>query len=280
MPEPRRRSRTRRPRYTAATADRHVLYQLAVQNVQTEIDFVDDTYRDLRGRRASRLREDFCGTANTACEWVRRRRTNTAVGLDLDQATLDWGLAHNVASLSPSQSKRIRLLRRDVCHGGRGTGSMDVILAMNFSYWAFFTRDLMRGYFDAVRRSLAAGGVFFLDFYGGWEASKIMTERRDIDGKFTYVWDQASLDPISNRMTCHIHFQFKDGSKMRRAFSYQWRLWSLPEIRELLDEAGFARSTVYWEGDDEDSDGGDGQFEPADSAENCPSFIAYIVAEK
>ena len=39
----------------AATADRHRLYELSVQCVEAEIDFVDETYRALRGRKA-RLR--------------------------------------------------------------------------------------------------------------------------------------------------------------------------------------------------------------------------------
>ena len=52
--------------FTAATADRHVLYQLSVQNVEAEIDFVDQTYKELRAKHAIRLREDFCGTGHTS----------------------------------------------------------------------------------------------------------------------------------------------------------------------------------------------------------------------
>ena len=54
-------------------------------------------------------------------------------------------------------------------------------------------------------------------------------------------------------MVNHIHFEFTNGSRLKRAFTYEWRLWTLPEIRELLGEAGFSRSTVYWE--DRDADG-------------------------
>ena len=56
----------RRRRTMAARADRHQLYERSVQNVEAEIDFVDETYRSLRGRRARLLREDFCGTAGAA----------------------------------------------------------------------------------------------------------------------------------------------------------------------------------------------------------------------
>lgn len=271
-------SKKKRTRFTAATADRHVLYGLSVQNVESEIDFVDDTYKELRGRRASRLREDFCGTASTSCEWIKRRRTNTAVGLDTCRDTLDWGLAHNVAALTPAQAKRITLLQRDVLTPGRGAGNMDTVLAMNFSYWTFNTRALMIQYFSAVRKSLAEGGLFILDFYGGYESRKEMRERKDM-GSFTYVWDQHQYNPITGSMTCYIHFHFPDGSKMKRAFEYHWRLWDLPELREVLADAGFARTTVYWEGTDEDGEG-DGNFEPSEQGEADPAFVAYIVAEK
>lgn len=76
--------------FSAANADRHELYQLSVQNVEAEIDFIDETFEQIRGRKGVLLREDFCGTGNTSTEWVRRRESNRAVGLDIDQPTLDW----------------------------------------------------------------------------------------------------------------------------------------------------------------------------------------------
>jgi SAM-dependent methyltransferase len=267
-----------RGRFTAATADRHVLYGLAVQNVESEIDFIDDTYKELRGARATRLREDFCGTANTSCEWVRRRGTNVAVGLDLCTETLEWGREHNLGTLSPIQRKRISLLHRDVQHPGRGANEMDCILAMNFSYWIFSRRAQMLEYFKTVRTSLATGGIFYLDHYGGYESQQEMVEKRDLDG-FTYVWDQDEYNPITGEMTCHIHFHFPDGSKMKKAFTYTWRLWGLAEIRDVLEDAGFARTTVHWEGADDDGEG-NGVFEATEQGDADPSYIAYIVAEK
>lgn len=273
------------PRRMASMADRHVLYEQAVQCVEGEIDFVDATFKELRGRRAARLREDFCGTAATACEWVRRRPGNFAVGLDLDQPTLDWGLARNVAKLKPSARERVKLMNRDVLKPGRGTGDMDCILAMNFSYWTFKTREILRAYFKQVRKSLVHDGVFFLDIYGGWETTKIQRERREIKGgrgkksNFTYIWDQAAFDPITGHATNYIHFRLADGTYLRKAFTYDWRVWSIPEVRELLLEAGFRKVTVYWEGEDENGEG-DGIFVPAEHGEAFPVFISYIVAER
>jgi hypothetical protein len=80
-------------------------------------------------------------------------------------------------------------------------------------------------------------------------------------------------------MTCHIHFEFPDQSRLDEAFSYQWRLWTLPEICELLAESGFANVTVYWEGTDEEANEGNGIFEPAEVGGADPGWICYIVAE-
>lgn len=273
---------------TAATADRHELYQLSVQNVEAEIDFVDATFHSLRGRHAVRLREDFCGTGNTSCEWVRRRSSNLAFGLDIDQPTLEWGLAHNLTKLTPEQRQRVRLMNRNVLTPGDAVG-MDCVLAMNFSYWLFKTRDQMRAYFRTVRDSLADDGVFFLDHYGGSETMTEMVEKRDIEPgkgrKFVYEWDQASYNPITGDMTCRIHFRFPDRTRMKNAFEYHWRLWTLPEIRELLSEAGFSRVTVYWEGDELDKKGeptgeGSGEFSPSETGSADPAYISYITAEK
>lgn len=275
--------------FTAATADRHELYQLSVQNVESEIDFVDATYLELRGRRAVRLREDFCGTGNTSCEWVRRREGNVALGLDIDQPTLDWGMEHNATALSEEQRRRLTLLNRNVLKPGNATG-VDVVLAMNFSYWLFKRREELVGYFRSVRASLGEGGVFFMDHYGGSDAMTEMEETRPIEadkdhGPFTYVWDQASFNPITGDMTCHIHFKFRDKTSIMNAFTYHWRLWSLTEVQDCLREAGFADVLVYWEGDEVDEDGeetgdGDGVFTATREGSADPAFICYVAALK
>ena len=138
------------------------------------------------------------------------------------------------------------------------TDRVDIVGAFNFSYFCFKTREEMRGYFARVHEALNSDGVFFLDAFGGPDASDLTKEKTKIDG-FTYVWEQAEFEPVTSRILCHIHFKFPDGSKIKRAFTYDWRLWTLPELRELLTEAGFSKVRVYWEGDDGDG-GGNGEF--------------------
>jgi cyclopropane fatty-acyl-phospholipid synthase-like methyltransferase len=262
-------------RTLAEKADRHVLYENAVQNVGAEIDFVDSTFAKLRERTARVLREDFCGTANTSCGWVRRRADNIAWGVDIDPDVLDWSRRNKLTELTPLQRGRVHLVNGDVLKAD--SGQVDVTLAMNFSYWIFKQRPLMKRYFRRVHRGLARDGIFFLDAYGGYESSREMEESTIYKG-FTYVWDQASYNPINGDITCHIHFRFKDRSKIKNAFTYNWRLWTLPELQEMLEEAGF-RPTVYWEGTDKHGEG-NGVFTPATTGEADAGWIAYIVAEK
>ncbi len=293
-----RRGRTKprpAPLSLAKRADRYDCYQRSVQCVEAEVDFVDETFQTLRGRKPARLREDFCGTANTCCEWVRRRPTNVAFGFDLDPVPMDWGRAHNQPRLKPAQRERIHLRTTDVLveHPDM-RGTLDCVLAMNFSYWIFHHRASMLSYFRRVHEDLAQGGVFFLDGYGGSDAMREMQDRRPIlrpgradsepsmvgfNSPFTYIWDQNSYNPITAELTCKIHFAFPDGSRMRDAFTYHWRLWGLKETRDLLEEAGFARTTVYWEGDDDNGEG-NGVFTASEQGEACASWVVYISAEK
>ncbi|MEM7278381.1 MAG: class I SAM-dependent methyltransferase [Pseudomonadota bacterium] len=260
----------------ADLADRHDLYEQSVQDVASEVDFMRDTYKALRGKDARVFREDFCGTASACCEWVQRDSSNTAVGVDFDRPTLDWGISNRLSRLSDEQRARIRLLEADVLQVDES--GFDVVGAFNFSYWTFRTRPELIDYFSRVRASLADGGLFMLDAFGGSEAFEEMKEKTKHDG-FTYVWDQAKYHPVTGYMKTHIHFKFPDGSKMKKAFTYEWRLWTLPEIQELLLESGFAKATIYWEGDDEDGDG-NGIFEPETRGEADLGWIAYIVAEQ
>lgn len=260
----------------AQRADRYALYQRAVQDPVWEMEFLEQIFRERRGREPRVLREDFCGTALAACEWVRRGPLREAVGVDLDGEVLAWSREHNVAKLAPSAARRLTLIQADVLTAE--TVPADILLAFNFSYWIFKQRATLRRYFGRVRAHLAPDGLFILDAYGGYDAFREMRERQDF-GRFTYIWDQAVYEPVSGHATCHIHFAFPDGSRLNHAFSYHWRLWTLPELREILAEAGFQKVQVYLEGTDPKTGDGNGVFTPADSGDADPAWVAYLVAE-
>jgi hypothetical protein len=276
MGKSKKNKKTGKPRLTKAEKnDIHTLYEESVQCVEAEIDFVDDTFREIRGRRPTTLREDFCGSMNTSCEWVRRRKTSLAYCIDIDEDVLNWGRRNNLSRLNKLQKKRVNIINADVTTAL--TPGVDVVLAMNFSYWIFKDRQTMTAYYRHIYKNLSADGIFFLDCFGGPEAFKEMEEETEYDG-FTYVWDQHRYSPVTGDGLFYIHFKFDDGSRIRRAFTYDWRVWTIPELREMLTDAGFTPH-VYWEGSDGDGEG-NGVFTRSSKGEADESWIAYIVAEK
>jgi hypothetical protein len=255
-------------------------YQKSVQSADHEIEFFEQAFKDAYRRKPYSLREDFCGTFSVCCEWVKSNRKRTAIGVDLCPETLQWGRDNNLSKLSDTQQERIELLEQDV----RKTGdTVDLLAAQNFSFWIFKTRDEVIEYFKAAHANLNDQGVMVMDMMGGGECynEEQVDKRTIVKGKkgFKYHWEQASFNPVNNDASFYISFKFKDGSKLKRAFEYHWRFWSIPEVREMLEEAGFSESHVYWE--EEDEDGEDtGIWNRETVVPSNPSWICYIVALK
>jgi hypothetical protein len=268
------KKRAKKVALTAKTADKHALYEASVQDTSVDIAFIDRVYKKARGQKPTSLREDFCGTAVLCADWVQSHPERTATGLDLHAPTMAWGRKHHLDPLPESVQQRVTLLERDVIAGMKA--QVDVAVAFNFSYCCFTTRAQMLAYMRTARRDLKDDGLFFMDIHGGTEVYEEMEESTRHKG-FTYVWDQDPYDAITGLATRHIHFTFPDGSRIRPAFSYAWRLWSLPELSDILLEAGFSRVDVYWEGSDGQG-AGNGKFRLREHADNELSWIAYIVA--
>ncbi len=265
-------------RTMADEADIHELYELSVQNVEHEVEFLQQTFREIRGREARVLREDFCGTASASCEWVRQGKDFQAIGVDIDPSVLEWGRGNRVGRLPAEDRARVSLIEANVLEVE--TPPVDLLVAFNFSYFIFTERARMLEYFRRAHAALKDDGLFITDVFGGPEAQEETKEKTKFkEHGFTYVWDQAEFHPVTNWMRCAIHFKFRDGSKIKDAFTYEWRLYSAPEIRDIMLEAGFRKVTVYWEGEDEDGEG-NGEFTPEQRGEADLAWIAYIVAEK
>ena len=267
----------------ADKADRHELYQMAVQCPEAEVEFFEKTFRELRGRDAKSLKEDFCGTALLAAEWCKGDSERTAVGVDFDDETLQWGQKNNVDAAGDDVAKRVTLIKDDVRNVT--DPKVDIVSAFNFSYCLFEKRDELIDYFKKTRESLKDDGLLILDLFGGTECADVLEEETELDDvDVTYIWEHVSFNPINNHMACAIHFEFEDGSRMDNAFTYEWRLWAIPEILELLEKAGYAKSHVYWEryeetDEDDDELEGTGEYYQTCEVENQESWMIYIVAE-
>ncbi|EEF38510.1 uncharacterized protein LOC8271896 isoform X1 [Ricinus communis] len=164
----------------------------------------------------------------------------------------------------------------------------DIVCAFNYSCCCLHKRADLVLYFKHVLDALSKkGGLFVMDLYGGTSSEgKLRLQRRFPN--FTYIWEQAEFNIIERktRISLHFHLQ-KQQKKLRHAFSYSWRLWSLPEIRDCLEEAGF-KSIHFWLRRMPDSKdnrsvegfgfGRDIKYEEVKTFEQEDSWNAYIVA--
>ena len=259
--------------------DKYKFYEASVQDPHFEIEILNEKFKEIRGKKPLSLREDFGGTGWLACEWAKQGNKHSSIAIDLDPEPIEYGLKKHYAKLSGSQKKRVKYLQKDVmkCSNEKA----DIVCAFNFSFWFFKERKKLLKYFKAVRKSMKSDSIFVFDTKGGQDALDTHLERREHPG-FTYYWECEEFNPISGEGQFAIHFKPKGQHRIeRRVFTYDWRCWSLPEIKDILAEAGFSESHVYWEGtndDDDDEDDGNGIFTRTEKTEEELVWISYVIA--
>jgi len=275
-------------------------YEASVQEPSAETDFFDFVYKEKFGRLPSVMREDFCGTAAICRDWVGRRTTNVSIGLDLDKSTIREAKRRNTLLPAAAQG-RVHMHEANVLTPPAHPKA-DIICALNFSYWIFKQREMLRTYFERARANLKPDGLFILDFFGGSDCHKEIVERHAKrvpavkatattpsrpSQRFTYIWKQATFNPITHDMRCTISFevpQIGPGGKLGKpklladAFTYVWRLYSMPEIIDLLRESGFSDVAPYLEREDEKGVG-TGKYRRCSKQDADRCFLAYLVAK-
>jgi hypothetical protein len=255
---------------TDVALDRFALYERAVQHPAHEVKLFASLFAGRRGRPLMTLREDFAGTAAVSAAWVASADGRRAWAIDHDDEALTWCRQHHLPTLGAA-AERLTLVHDDV--RSIDAPPADLVCAENFSYSVFTTRDALRGYFEAARTNLVDDGVFIVDVQGGPAVLREgVTERRVFDG-FVMGWEHARFDPVSQRVVFHMHFEV-GRQRLARAFTYDWRLWSIPELRELMVEAGFADTEVWWaEGEGRRA----GVYRPRREAPAQEHWVAYVV---
>ena len=268
---------TRNVKTSKKAFDKYYYYEKSVQNPENEISFFNEKFEELRGTEPKTLREDFCGTGAITCSWVKQGSDYKSWGIDLDPEPVEYGKANHLASLSEEEQSRVTYLLENVLNAT--TPKVDICFAFNFSYFIFKKRKELLEYFKAARETLNDGGVFFIDLFGGPDSQTVMTDTIQHEG-FKYFWECQMFNPMTNNCRFAIHFKRKGEQKRKDVFVYEWRMWFMSELRDLLEEAGFTKTVAYWEEDDEDDDGGSGEFYATDEAENCDAWVTYIAALK
>jgi hypothetical protein len=249
-------------------------YERSVQNAEGEVEFMRAEFKRIYGHAPFIFREDFCGTGAMSCNWVEQDKSCESYAVDLDPEPIKMGHIRHLAKLDKAQQKRVHYMQKNVM--SVKTPKVDVVCAFNFSYFIFKSRKQMLQYFKAVRKSLQKQGVFFLDIFAGPESQKLITDVKKLKN-LTYYWECQHFNPFTHDCTFAIHFKDAKGKKHNNVFTYNWRFWTMPEIRDILIEAGFSKTVVYWEGEDDEGNG-DGVFVPAEDAENCDAWVSYIAA--
>lgn len=256
--------------------NKYALYEASVQSPKEDVDHFCRLFEQLFPRPPRAIREDFCGTFVFSCAWVKKHPSNTAIGLDLDDAPLQYGFKHHYNKLKPSQKKQLNILQQNVLTPTKQ--KVDLIVANNFSFNIFKTSQELLKYFKACHGSLKKDSILILEVAGGPGMIEKRREQRKVarnkSKSFTYFWDQKRFDPITHEALYAIHFRLPDGTFLKDAFTYDWRLWTIPEIRELLFQAGFAKAVVFWEKEVRGQEAS--EYLLSDHGTNDHSWIAYV----
>ncbi len=266
---------------------RYSLYEHSVQDAPEQVRLFDRFYRELGGEEPQILREDFAGTFWISCEWVKSGERRQAVAIDNSDSPLEYGKAHHLAELDKQQQERVAILKQDVRE--RIQPGIDIAAVCNFSFFGLKSRKDFLEYLRSVHASLRGDGIMILEMVGGpgfiripeKETRTYRHESGDRKGKkwYTYRWIHKSFDPISRNGVYSIEFQMASGERYKDSFVYDWRVWTIPEVRDCLEDAGFSTSVVYWEMDDED-DEGEVFCQTDKGLDDDDTWLCYVVAKK
>lgn len=193
------------------------------------------------------------------------------------------GVTQDILEEPSLQSVTEGIVKRDVLLPAR-----DIVCAFNYSCCCLHKRKELVSYFKLALDTLSKkGGIFVMDLYGGTSSERELKLQRKFPN-FTYTWEQAEFDIIQRKTRISLHYQLhRPQKKIRSAFSYSWRLWSLPEIRDCLEEAGFT-DVHFWIREMPDTEQNrstrgfgssrDDKYEEVTSFQQHDAWNAYIVA--
>lgn len=250
--------------------DKHELYELCVQSV----DHLAPLIRAIHGGQPKVLGEDFAGTAALSHRWVESSDEAKAIAVDLDAEALAYHRSHERIERHTADVRTI-------------DARCDALFVGNFSIGYLHTRAELVEYLKHARSRLSPGGVFLCDTYGGESAfltGEVHRPHPMGDGRVCrYTWEQRDADPTTGMVTDVIHFRIERAGviehELLNAFVYEWRLWSVPELRDAMMEAGFRATQVYAKLADAWDEEGNAYVEPvSDGGEELDeSFIVLVV---
>jgi hypothetical protein len=247
------------------------LYELSVTNPIPLARFV----RAVHAHTPRVLREDFSGTAALARGWLALDQSHRALALDLDRTVL----------ARIPRTPRLRTRHADAL---TARDKADIIAATNFPVGYCHTREQLLRYLRNAHRSLHSRGVFVCDTYGGRSSFTTGTTTRRVvpprGTPFEQLWEQRIADPATGLVTNAIHFKQRTRRGLRTlrdAFVYHWRLWSIPELKDALRDAGFSAIEVHDRLADAIDDRGHAYLRPLGPGEPLgDDYVVYLAARR
>jgi hypothetical protein len=252
--------------------DKHDLYELCVQSPKDLVPLLSAVH----GQNPLTLGEDFSGTAALSHLWVEREDCR-AIAVDFDEESLNRRGTHERIAKHESDIREI-------------TDPCDLLFVGNFSIGYMHTREELVEYLKHARARLeSTGGVFICDTYGGESSYTLGGVHRAHPmegGKLCrYTWEQHEADPTTGMVTNLIHFRVERAGviefELEDAFVYEWRLWSIPELRDAMADAGFTATQVYTKlADALDADGNAYVLPVEDGQEELEESYIVLVAAR
>lgn len=270
----------------ATNLSRHELYELCVQSPTHAVGLLRAIHAQMSHGEAPTpplvLGEDFAGTCAMSVCWVEQVAEGRAIAVDTDRETLFWRGEH----------PRIERLVGDVRQAtDPSQHAADVLFVGNFSIGELHTRAELIEYLRHAHARLAqapsGSGVFVCDTYGGESAFLTGEVHRDHwapgGRRVRYTWEQREADPLTGMVTNALHFRIDKAGMVEQetpdAFIYRWRLWSVPELRDALAEAGFSQTLVYDKVPEATDDEGGVYTQPVERGDDLEeSFVVCVAA--
>ncbi|XVF05192.1 hypothetical protein REPUB_Repub05bG0150600 [Reevesia pubescens] len=234
-----------------------LLYQQSVQSPKGDISYLQKFFlMYVGGRLPLHLQEDFCGTAlfrislfhgnvlkSHEAKLVSFMPQELIRNIQLEESDNN----SKIAAIDPNMHEgSTSLSNEESIKAESKIPAQDIVCAFNYSCCCLHKHTELVLYFKHVLEALSRkGGIFVMNLYGGMSSEQSLRLQKRFPN-FRYTWEQAEFDIIERktRISLQFHLQKKQ-KRLRHAFSYSWRLWSLPEINDCLEEAGF-RSVLFW----------------------------------